>query len=423
MRDVTYETVLLKLRRVYHAQVAKWLEANAGERLGEYLSLIAGHYELANEKAQAVTYLRRSGEDLLRVGAARDAIDVFERALSLLPKGSMLPESDMADRAALLVKLGNAYNRVGDYPLATQHFEEGLTLARKADDPQTEAMALIELGGVASTQGRYDEAERHLEKAIELAHECGDSGSRALALRGLSSVAFRRGDFEKVQGYAEESLAIYRRLDNRQGIASTLRTLSSTARIRGEYQEAERYLEESLTLHREIGDRQGAALCLNNLGEIARIQEKYEEAARHYEKSLAIAEEIDLRMVVAACLINLGLVHASLGGDDVSSKYLYEALDKSAAIGVVPITLFALTGIAELQAKAKDYVQAAELLGLVLGHPAIDAQNKEEAEPILSVLREALPASELETALERGKTLDLKQVVAEMLREMPSQGN
>ncbi|MCP4594161.1 MAG: hypothetical protein GY842_25815, partial [bacterium] len=40
LRDVTYETVLLKLRRVYHVQVARWLEANAGERLGEYLSLI-----------------------------------------------------------------------------------------------------------------------------------------------------------------------------------------------------------------------------------------------------------------------------------------------------------------------------------------------------------------------------------------------
>jgi len=34
LRDVTYETVLLKLRRKYHAQVAAWLEGHAGERLG-----------------------------------------------------------------------------------------------------------------------------------------------------------------------------------------------------------------------------------------------------------------------------------------------------------------------------------------------------------------------------------------------------
>jgi predicted ATPase len=47
LRDVTYETVLLSLRRIYHKQVAIWLEVVAGDRLGEYLGLIASHYELA----------------------------------------------------------------------------------------------------------------------------------------------------------------------------------------------------------------------------------------------------------------------------------------------------------------------------------------------------------------------------------------
>ena len=35
LRDVTYETVLLKNRAELHGRVARWLEANAGERLGE----------------------------------------------------------------------------------------------------------------------------------------------------------------------------------------------------------------------------------------------------------------------------------------------------------------------------------------------------------------------------------------------------
>ncbi|MCP4544087.1 MAG: tetratricopeptide repeat protein [Chloroflexi bacterium] len=409
LRDVTYETVLLKLRRVHHAQVARWLEVNAGERLDEYLNLIAGHYELAGERAKAADYLRRSGEEALRASTFRDAIGAFERALA------MTPESDVASYASLLVRLGNAYYRVSDYPLATQHFEEGLTLARQVDVPQTEIMACIGLGRVASYQGEYDEAERHLAKGFELACECDDSRGRALAVRVLSEVYFRQGDFAKADEYAKQGLEISKRLNDRQGTASTLRTLSTTARTRGEYKEAERYLEESLALLREIGDRPGVARCLNNLGEIARIQAKYEEAARYYDESLVIAKDVDLRMVIAACLINLGLVHASLGKNDVSSKYLHEALEKSVTIGVVPIALFALTGIAELQTRARRYVWAAELLGLVLGHPAMDAQNKQETKPTLSVLREALPASELETALERGKSLELEVVVAELL--------
>ena len=42
LREVIYETVLLKQRRVYHRQVAEWMETTASERLEEYLGLIAG---------------------------------------------------------------------------------------------------------------------------------------------------------------------------------------------------------------------------------------------------------------------------------------------------------------------------------------------------------------------------------------------
>lgn len=39
LRDVTYETLLLKSRRGYHRQVARWLEITAGERLGELMRM------------------------------------------------------------------------------------------------------------------------------------------------------------------------------------------------------------------------------------------------------------------------------------------------------------------------------------------------------------------------------------------------
>jgi len=174
LRDVTYETVLLKLRRVYRAQVAAWLEANAGERTGEYLSLVAGHYELAGERGKAAEYLRRSGEELFEVSAFLDAIGASERALA------MLSEEGVASRAALLVRLGQAYQRLGDYPLAAQHFEEGLTLPQEEGDPQTEVAALNWLGEAAWWQGAYDTAARHPESGPALARERDDRGAQHL---------------------------------------------------------------------------------------------------------------------------------------------------------------------------------------------------------------------------------------------------
>jgi len=410
LRDVTYETVLLKLRRLYHAQVAKWLETNAGERLGEYLSLIAGHYELAGEQAKAADYLQRSGEELYKVSAFRDAIGAFERALT------MLPEGDVVSRAALLVKLGAAYERVGDFLTATQHLEQGLTLAREAGDPQTEVAALNKLGEVAWLQGAYEAAARHVERGLALARERDDRGGTALALWSLGYLAWRRGDFEAADSYLEESLAIYRELGDRLGIADVLTALGVAAQLRREREKAWRYLEKSLAIFKEIGDRRGVAGCLINLGETARqLEKQYEEAGRYYEESLAVSREIDFRRGVAINLLNLGHIHAGLGETEVAWEYFREGLTESLAIGVIPNTLHVLVGVARLQAQAGQHEQAAELLGLALNHPASDADVEGEAEPVLATLREALPADQLEAALERGKSLDLERVVAEVL--------
>ena len=43
LRDVTYSSVLKRLRRNYHGLVADWLIEQTGERIGEYVGLIADH--------------------------------------------------------------------------------------------------------------------------------------------------------------------------------------------------------------------------------------------------------------------------------------------------------------------------------------------------------------------------------------------
>jgi hypothetical protein len=56
-------------------------------------------------------------------------------------------------------------------------------------------------------------------------------------------------------------------------------------------------------------------------------------------------------------------------------------------------------------------------LGLVLSHLALDREVRLYAEPVLTMVRESLPTDELETALARGKALDMEQVVVEILAE------
>jgi len=81
LRDVAYETVLLKYRAEFHGKVARWLEENAGERIGEYLGVIAEHFAQAGEFDRAADYQQQSGEQALRAAAFRPARAAFERVL------------------------------------------------------------------------------------------------------------------------------------------------------------------------------------------------------------------------------------------------------------------------------------------------------------------------------------------------------
>jgi oligopeptide transport system substrate-binding protein len=132
LRDVTYETVLLKLRKVYHRQVAAWLESAAGERMGEYLGLIAGHYELAGEKTKAIEFLLRSGDRARLAYAHQEAIDAYKRALDLLQEKG---EYRMAART--LMKLGLVYHTAFDYQKSHQAYEQGFALWQQEEKPKS----------------------------------------------------------------------------------------------------------------------------------------------------------------------------------------------------------------------------------------------------------------------------------------------
>ena len=64
LRDVTYESVLKRVRRIYHGLVAEWLIQHSEERAGEYTGLIADHLELAGKDEQAAICLYQVGKGL-----------------------------------------------------------------------------------------------------------------------------------------------------------------------------------------------------------------------------------------------------------------------------------------------------------------------------------------------------------------------
>jgi tetratricopeptide (TPR) repeat protein len=363
--------------------------------------------------------LAAQGHLLTELGNHTDALAVLQKADAVFQRAAVaLPDCNLAERAELLISIGTSHNRLGDHAQTVQHLEAGLALARQVNAPQVEIQALCALGQAASEQGDYDAAKKHLDEALTLARERGDRTSEASALSMLGSIAWRWGDIEQVGQWVQESLAIYRELGHRQRIPRLLNLLGIVAIMQEDYGQAEAYWEEGLSLIQEMGDRLAMADVLNNLGYINHHNlQNLEKAKRYYIESLSIGREIGHRQGATSTLSNLGHLHILLGEHALAWEYLREALSESMAIGLTPLTLDALAGVALLRSETGQADSAAEMVGLIVNHPSVGVDSVQVAETILDGLRDTLVTEQLEAALERGKTMELNAIVAELLAE------
>jgi class 3 adenylate cyclase/tetratricopeptide (TPR) repeat protein len=126
LREVTYESVLKKLRRRYHGLVADWLISQVGGRAGEYSGLIAGHLLQAGRQEQAGTFFLQAGQAALASFANAEAEKYFRQAL----------EQSLAEvqKAACLAGLGEAIARQGFKQEVIEIFRQGIDLNNKLGD-------------------------------------------------------------------------------------------------------------------------------------------------------------------------------------------------------------------------------------------------------------------------------------------------
>lgn len=450
LRDVTYETVLLKMRKTYHRQAAQWFEINSGRRLNEYAGVIAEHYERAGENPRAAEWLIRAGETAAQANAYREAITFMERASRLID------QRNNSQIARLFIRLGECYERNSDYGLAAEKLFKGLEIAREIKDQKSAAQALGSLGLVAARQGRYDEALERETQSLKLARQINEPEQIAEALQLLAAVWYYEANYDTAADYYQQSLTIYRQMNHQRGIISCMTGLGLVLIDKSDYQQAKKvyaetlelsrssndrramtrsliylglasyflkdytaargYYEESLEITRQMGDRQGTFICLTNLGNVALAENKTEEAARYTEESIHLCREIGDRANEANCLNNLGHIHMRRGENEPARQYYLDSLRESLNLNAAWMILESLAGLAGLLARQGEYQQAARLLGLALSHPATNGDVSTAAETALEILRGIWSAQDLETAMQAGENLSLDEISKELIQ-------
>lgn len=415
LRDATYESVLKRVRRVYHLQAAHWLStaAQQSQRESEFLGVIGEHFERAGEIEHGVAYLHRAGEQASLISAFQDAQNFYERALALLalPESAAWPPA-AEWRAQLLRRLGEAHWHVGNFKLAKEHLTESVTQARPLANQLIYTEAVLRLGRLLYDEGDTVAAEAHLTTGLAAAQALNATASQAYALNNLGHLAEGRGDYAQARELYLKSLALRQTLGQPIDLAATLNSLGNVAMSTGLYAEAKEHYQASSQLYQSAGYRYGMAIPLSNLGEVALYEKNFLQAREYFQASLAISKEIGNKYGLVFGYGNLGRVAIELNEDAEAERLIRDALQLGLDIGALRHALADMCALAQLWARQGRWQAATELLGFITQHPAYDDETRKEAETLLERLRVQVPAATLLAWGESGQAKTLADIRA-----------
>jgi predicted ATPase/DNA-binding SARP family transcriptional activator len=321
LRALVYDETNLARRRLLHRRVAAALQARARGPAGEAVASIIGHhYRLGGQDTAAADFYRRAGDHARALYANHEALDHYRTALALgHPDAAYLHEAaaDLhtllgeygaalgayelaatlasgADLGRLEHKLGQVYERRGNWELAENHFCAALGTYQAAGRKTELARLNVDRGRVAYRSGDLPQARTLAEEALVLAEVAADPAAEAQARNTLGILARHEGDPVAAREQLERSLALAEAGDMTAARVAALNNLARLHESEGRTDEALALLEQAIAICARQGDRHHEAALYNHRADILHHAWREEDAMTSLKQAVAIYAEIGM---------------------------------------------------------------------------------------------------------------------------------
>jgi tetratricopeptide (TPR) repeat protein len=317
----------LKHRRIYHSQVAVWIEANAGERLEEHLALVAGHYADGGQPDLAADWYIRAGERAVSQCSMQEARYLFEQALKLIRL------DDLPRRWRALLGHDEALGTLGE--LADRQADDSslLNMARQLGDDSRLAVAYHRIGSQALSEGNNPASLHAFEQALQAARRAGDLSMQALILPMQVTILTAEGDLQSAAALVEQALETANQTGDADILARALTNLAPYYQAIGDVTRSVQLMQQQVEINQQQGNRLGEAFGLVNLGYFYLSLGQFETGRSLLERALQAARSMGARSCMAYSLLNLGLAEWRLGQPQVACQTLQLSLAKLEALG------------------------------------------------------------------------------------------
>jgi class 3 adenylate cyclase/tetratricopeptide (TPR) repeat protein len=372
IRDAAYEGLPFRRRRDLHAGAGALVlnTAQASSTIEANSELLALHFFHAQAYPEAWRFTRTAGmrakEKFANVEAARFFADAVESA-------QQIPAVDPPTLAGVYESLGDATERLGDFPRAQEayhsardlledpvaraglmlkeawiperlgNFKQALHTISRAQHALGRAGRSKEVAGrraqlsaayaaILQATGRSGEAIKWCRKAIDDAQAAGDDDALAHAYSILSWALSATGRPDHI-AYAERALTIYEGREDLPGQALVLNYLGGYAYFDGRWSEAVEFYERGRAARERTGDAVNAAYGVLNIGEILLDQGHVDEARQRFASALRVWRAAGHRWGVAAAQTYLGRAEARAGQFERAFANFDEAKDAFRDLG------------------------------------------------------------------------------------------
>jgi class 3 adenylate cyclase/tetratricopeptide (TPR) repeat protein len=297
LREVTYESVLKRIRRVHHALVADWLITNAGARISEYFGSIGEHLALGGREQEAVAYLLQAGEVALGAYANREAEGIFRRALTLKPTE--------IQQASILQGLGKALNNQGRRDEAIQVLHQGIEHFRKLGDQNGQAQTVYYLS-TTLWRFEYQDASESWSVCLEAVKEL----EAAPDSPGLARLLAETGRTACLSHQPQELIAVYcqraNEMSERLGLVDVQLNANITLGLaKGETDEALLIYEQAASEAEAHGLFEIAGRAYINLGTCKELKYDFISGRECHQKALEFYYKVGNHSMVLPLLLTL----------------------------------------------------------------------------------------------------------------------
>ncbi|MDQ3833858.1 MAG: AAA family ATPase, partial [Actinomycetota bacterium] len=246
IRQVAYTESVHPRRRVLHRRAFEVLEES-----GAPAAELARHALAGGLARQAFAYSVTAGDQAVEVFAARDALEHYQRAHSLLEEevrtgGGQHIEPSTADLEHLYTQLGRAYEMADEWEKAQATYKTMRAIGRQLGEARLEVVALNHLAILTFHQPvpGLPKAKALLEEARRVAEEAGLKEALVETECNLADdMTYWTGEYEHSAPFARKALASARALEEARPdlIARALWTLARLEMVRGSLEESAAY--------------------------------------------------------------------------------------------------------------------------------------------------------------------------------------